>query len=369
MAGIYIHIPFCKQKCTYCDFTSYPKRLNDAEAYIACLYKEIKLRSIELKEKSFDTIYFGGGTPSIIKPEYIAGAIKQIQNCYSLGDNLEITLELNPGTVDEEKIEIYKKSGVNRFSIGLQSGQNYHLQRLNRIHNSEDFLNVCKLLKGENISCDILIGLQNQTEKEIKDTIDLAIEGKVSHISMYALKPEEGTPIFSNYLNGDLPSNDDVAEFYETAIKYLEEKGFKRYEVSNFCKDNKYSKHNLNYWKRGEYIGFGISACSFIDNKRFTNTRDFDDYFKCIISNRYPVVDSEEITENEAEFEYIMLGLRTIFGIDLKKFNDIFKTDFSEKYKNIIKKQANYLEISENCIKIKPEYLFVQNNIIIEFLK
>jgi len=369
MAGIYIHIPFCKQKCTYCDFTSYPKRLNEAEAYIACLYKEIKLRSNELKQKSFDTIYFGGGTPSIIKPEYIAGAIKQLKNMYNIDVNSEITLELNPGTVDKEKIDIYKNCGINRFSIGLQSGQNYHLQRLNRIHNTQDFINVCNLLKGENISCDILIGLQDQTQEEINDTIDLAIKGNVSHISMYALKPEEGTPIFSNYLNGDLPSNDEVADFYETAVKYLDDKGFKRYEVSNFCKDNKYSKHNLNYWKRGEYIGFGIAACSFIDKKRFTNTRDFDDYLKCIISNRFPVVDNEEVTEDEAEFEYIMLALRTSFGIVLKEFESIFKTDFLKKYENIIKKQANYLEISENRVIIKPEYLFIQNNIIIEFLK
>ena len=369
MSGIYIHIPFCKQKCTYCDFTSYPKRLNEAESYIACLYKEIKLRSFQLKDMTFNTIYFGGGTPSVIKPEYIAGAIKQIKNFYKLSENMEITLELNPKTIDKHKVEIYKKAGINRFSIGLQSAQNYHLQRLNRIHNAEDFLTACDLLKGENISCDILIGLQNQTENEVKATIDLAIKGGVSHISMYALKPEEGTPIFTNYLNGELPSNDETAQFYETGVKYLAEKGFLRYEVSNFCKDGKYSKHNLNYWKRGEYIGFGIAACSFIDGKRFTNTKDFDEYIKCIISNRYPVIDNEEITADEAEFEYIMLALRTTFGIDLKKFNKTFNTNFTEKYEKIIKKQANYLIIDENCIKIKPDFLFVQNNIIIEFLK
>jgi oxygen-independent coproporphyrinogen-3 oxidase len=186
---------------------------------------------------------------------------------------------------------------------------------------------------------------------------------------MYALKPEEGTPIFSNYLNGDLPSDDETADFYNFGVNYLAKNGFIRYEVSNFCKNNKFSKHNLNYWKRGEYIGFGVAAFSFIEGKRFTNTGYFDDYIKCIISNRYPVVDNEDITEETAEFEFIMLELRTESGLNLEEFNKNFKTDFLKKYKKILDKQSKYLQIDDKCVKIMPEYLFVQNNIIIEFLK
>ncbi len=368
MAGIYVHIPFCKSKCTYCDFASFPKEIGKKESYFACLYRELEGRGKALKDKVFDTVYIGGGTPSIVESKYILGVIRQIKKHFNLSKNPEITIELNPGTVDEKKISDYKSVGINRFSIGLQTGYDDQLKRLNRIHTAKDFLTTCNLLKGENYSADILLGLFNQTLEQVKKTIDLAIAGGVSHISAYALTPEVGTPIYTDYLNGELPCDDDVAEIYEGAVVYLKEKGFDRYEVSNFAKDGFYSRHNYNYWKRGEYIGVGVSASSFINGRRFTNTFKIDEYINAIIYNKSPEISSDIIEGDDAEFEFIMLGLRTEMGISVKEFNDIFNQDFDEKYKKALTKNAKYLIRERDTLKISPEYLYVQNGIIMEFM-
>ncbi len=368
MSGIYVHIPFCKSKCTYCDFASYPREISKADIYFACLYKEIKARAESLKDYVFDTIYLGGGTPSFVDEKYIVGILRQIKNFYTLSKDCEITIEINPGTLSEEKVKAYKKVGINRFSVGLQSADDKMLAKLNRIHNREDFLLATKLLKGENLSVDVMIGLENQTESDVKDTIDLAVQGGASHISAYALKPEEGTPMFGKYLNGDLPSEDETAELYDFARKYLEENGFKRYEVSNFAKDGFKSRHNLNYWQRGEYIGFGVSASSFIKERRFTNTEKIDEYTACILRGRVAEIFSEEIEGDEREFEYIMLNLRKDDGFLLADFKNKFNEDFTQKYADRIKFVRKYLDLTEDYVRIKPEYIYVQNTIIIYFM-
>ena len=369
MAGIYIHVPFCKQKCTYCDFASFPKEINKAEAYFACLYREIKGRSEELKDYTFDTIYFGGGTPSVVPANYISGAIKQVKKYYKLTENAEITIELNPGTVDEEKLKEYQNAGINRFSIGLQTGYDEDLKRLNRIHTAKDFLLTCKMLDGKNKSADVLIGLAGQTEEKLLKTLELALAGGVKHVSMYALTPEVGTPIYTDYLNWELLSDDEVADLYHAGVKYLKEKGLDRYEVSNFAVKGYESKHNLNYWQRGEYIGFGVSASSFIKERRFTNSFILDEYMSFIIGNKNAEVSSDNIEGNDRKNEFIMLALRTAQGIDKQRFNVIFETDFDKEYKEVLVAQGKYLDVTEKVVKIKDEYLFVQNEIIINFFK
>lgn len=368
MAGLYLHVPFCKSKCTYCDFASYPKELCRAESYFACLYREIEGRSKQYPNTTINTIYIGGGTPSVVDSKFILGAIRQIRKCFNVQKNAEITIELNPGTITEEKVKDYKSVGINRFSIGLQTGFDEQLKRLNRIHTAKDFLLTCKLLKGENFSADILLGLANQTLDEVKKTIDLAIAGGVSHISAYALTPEVGTPIYTDYLNGELLSDDEVAEIYDGAREYLKEKGFYRYEVSNFAKVGYESRHNQNYWERGEYIGVGVSASSFMQNRRFTNSYNIDEYMNAIIYNKSPEVASDTIEGEDAEFEYIMLGLRTEKGISISAFNKIFNTDFKEKYKKALTRKSAYLILDGDNLKIKEEYLYVQNGIIMEFM-
>lgn len=368
MAGLYIHVPFCKQKCTYCDFASFPKEIGRIESYFACLYREIEARGKQYKNKVINTIYIGGGTPSFVDSKFIVGAIRQVKKFFTLSQNAEITIEINPGTIDENKVKDYFSVGINRFSIGLQTGFNDQLLRLNRIHTAKDFLLTCNLLKGKNYSADILLGIHDQTKEQLQKTLDLAIAGGVSHISAYALTPEVGTPIYTDYLNGELLSDDEVASLYDFLREYLKEKGFYRYEVSNFARPGYESKHNINYWERGEYIGVGVSASSFMDGRRFTNTFNLSEYINAIIYNKTPEISSDQIEGEDAEFEFIMLGLRQDKGITLKKFKEIFGVDLLEKYRTAIKKNDKYISITEDTLKIKEEYIYVQNGIIMEFL-
>ncbi len=369
MAGIYVHIPFCRHKCSYCDFTSFPDKIDYAEAYMACLYKELKMRGEELKNYEFDTVYFGGGTPSYIPPKLILGAMNQIKKCFRLKENAEITLELNPGTIGENKVKTYLEAGINRFSIGLQTALDEQLADLGRIHNARDYVYATKLLKGQNFSTDVMLGLKNQTKDDVKKTIDLAVACGSKHISMYALTVEDGTPIYTDYLNGELPDSDEVAELYEYGYQLLKEHGFIRYEISNFAKKGYESKHNLNYWKRGEYIGVGVSASSFMQGKRFTNTFDLDEYMKCVISGFYPAVTSEEVNEADAKFEYVMLALRTANGVCMKEYKETFGTSLAEDFPNALKKTVKYLELNGDNLRIKDEYLYVQNSVLVYFME
>ncbi len=369
MAGIYVHVPFCKQKCSYCDFASYPKEIGKAEAYFACLYKELKGRSLNLKDKTFNTIYFGGGTPSFVEPKYIYGALKQIYSCFNVDKNAEITLEVNPGTIDEQKLKVYKNAGINRFSIGLQTANENTLYKINRIHSVSDFERAVKLLNGYNLSVDVMIGLPNETVNDIKNTIDLATKyDSVKHISVYALKAEEGTPMFTRYLNGELPSDDEVADIYDFAVTYLEDKGYNRYEVSNFAKSGFESKHNSNYWKRGEYLGVGVGASSFINDRRFTNTESIDEYVHAILSGKVAEVFSEEVLGEDAKSEFAMLALRTVSGVDKNLYQKAFSSSFEKDFEYALKKNSKFLDISQNIIKIKKEYLYVQNSILVDFI-
>ncbi len=369
MSGLYLHVPFCKQKCTYCDFASFPKEIGKVDSYFACLYREIEGRSKQYPKTILDTIYIGGGTPSVVDSKFIIGAIRQIKKCFTVKKDAEITIELNPGTVDEKKIKDYLSVGINRFSIGLQTGFDDQLKKLNRIHTAKDFLLTTNMLKGQNISADVLIGLENQTIDEVYKTVDLAIAGGASHISVYALTPEVGTPIYTDYLNGQLLSDDEVADIYDKVVIYLKEKGFDRYEVSNFALKGFYSRHNMNYWQRGEYIGVGVSASSFMENRRFTNTFKIDEYMNAIIYNKNPEISSEIIEGEDAKFEFIMLGLRTTNGISIDKFNKTFSADFMAEYGDIIKQKSEFLILENDNLRIKDKYLYVQNDIILSFMK
>ncbi len=368
MPGIYLHIPFCKHKCTYCDFTSFPDKLSFAEAYMACLYKEIEMRGEQLKKETIDTVYFGGGTPSVIDPSYIYGAMKQIKKCFNLSKNPEITIEMNPGTVSEQKIALYKKAGINRFSVGLQTAIDEQLRDLGRIHTAHEYLYCATLLKGENFSADVMLGLKGQTKEDVRKTIELAALSGASHISMYALTPEDGTPIYTDYLNGELPDGDEVRELYDYGYELLKKHGYHRYEVSNFAKKGKESRHNLNYWRRGEYIGLGVSASSFFYEKRFTNTFDLDEYMKCILSGFLPVIESETVEKEDAKFEFVMLALRTVYGISSKKYKEAFGSDWRDDFKDAYQKTREYLTEEGDITRIKDEYLYVQNQILTEYM-
>lgn len=369
MPGIYVHIPFCRHKCSYCDFVSYPDKIGYAEAYMACLYKELKMRGKELKDYTFDTVYFGGGTPSYIPPKLILGAMNRIRESFRLAEGAEVTLELNPGTIGENKVKIYREAGINRYSIGLQTAVDAQLEDLGRIHNARDYVYATKLLAGENFSTDVMLGLKNQTKEDVAKTIGLAAACGSKHISMYALTVEDGTPIYTDYLNGELPDSDEVAELYDFGRKLLAEKGFERYEISNFAVPGYESRHNLNYWRRGEYIGVGVSASSFMRGKRFTNTFDLDEYMKCLISGFYPAVDCEEVSEADAKFEFIMLALRTKYGVSLSEYEKQFGSSLKDDFPQALGKSGRYLEEEGDRLRIRDEYLYVQNSVLMPFLE
>ncbi len=369
MAGIYVHIPFCKSKCSYCDFTSFPDKLCYAESYMACVYHEMAMRKEDLKDYTFETLYIGGGTPSIIDEQLIAMLVAAVRKNFRLKDSAEITIEMNPGTVSAAKMDMYLKCGINRFSVGLQAAQDRLLESIGRIHNFSDFQQCAKLLKGQNFNADVMIGLKDQSIKDIEDTIQAASDAGASHISMYALTPEEGTPIYTDYLNGELPDADTVADMYNAGVAKLRSLGFDRYEVSNFCKKGKESRHNLNYWRRGEYIGFGVAASSCINDIRFTNAFDLDEYFKCIISGHLPVIDRDEIDRAGRGEELVMLALRTAEGLDTDKYFEVCGEEFFAKYADVLRKYEHCLDVNGRNVRIKDEYLFVQNSIICDFLE
>lgn len=373
MRSIYIHIPFCLKKCGYCDFVSFepepPRRAGvvapyDAE-YTNCLINEIKSYKKRLENYIFDTVYIGGGTPSVIEAGLICDVLNAARESMSLAENCEITIEINPSSVNAEKIQAYKNAGVNRFSVGLQTVYDKELEFLGRLGGVKQFEDTAKLLKNTNFSCDVLIGIENQTAEKVYNTIQKAIDCGAKHVSLYALKPEKGTPLWKK--RRKLPDDDCVADLYYKAVSYLKERGFKRYEISNFCLDNYQSKHNLNYWKRGEYIGFGVAAHSFLGGERFANTCGLNEY---ILSGGLNVVKERNVlTAEDKRFEAIMLSLRLSGGLDINKFNAEFNCDFYSEYKIALEKVKNYVIIDNGFLIIKDEYFYVQNSIVLEFMK
>ena len=336
---------------------------------MACLYREVKERGRMLAKKKFDTVYIGGGTPSIVDPKYILGLMRQIRASFALSPDAEVTIEMNPGTVTKEKIALYGRAGINRFSVGLQTANDALLAEIGRIHTVSDFIACADLLKGKNFSADVMLGLKGQTKEDVKATIDLVHKKGATHVSMYALTPEDGTPIYTDYLNGELPDEDEVAELYDYGRGLLKKYGYMRYEVSNFWMPGYGSRHNLNYWKRGEYIGLGVSASSFIDGKRFTNTFDLDEYMKCVLSGFFPVIESEDVSGEDAKFEFVMLAMRTVFGVSEKEYKRQFGSEWREDFAEAYERTKDYLEEKDGIVRIKDEYLYVQNRILTEYMK
>ena len=369
MAGIYIHIPFCRHKCSYCDFVSFPDKIDYAEAYMACLYKELKMRGKELRDYTFDTVYFGGGTPSYIPPKLILGAMNQIRKCFTLSKDAEVTLELNPGTIGESKVKIYKEAGINRYSIGLQTAIDEQLADIGRIHNVRDYVYATKLLKGENFSTDVMLGLKNQSKEDIGKTIELAAACGSKHISMYALTVEDGTPIYTDYLNGELPDSDEVADMYDFGRALLKKFGFERYEISNFARPGYFSQHNSSYWTGKKYIGIGPSAHSYDGESRQWNISSLPHYLEGIRTG-IPNIEIEKLDINTKYNDFIITGLRTMWGI---RTSDIREQFGEEKQAYLERQAATYLHqgllIYENdTLTLSKEGIFISDGIMSDLL-
>ena len=359
--AVYIHIPFCVKKCAYCDFNSAPPHGNEVPEYINALIKEIGFRSILAKEHVVNTVFIGGGTPSYIDASFISRILEALRHSFETVrpgsyKPVEVTIECNPGTVDEERFMLYKNAGVNRISLGLQSADEEELKLLGRIHTYEEWLeavNMARKAGFSNINTDLISGIPGQTVDSFKNTLDKVINTGIEHISVYSLIIEEGTGLYDIY-GPELMSEDqqDIIDENDRQIYMFTEKemvkyGYNRYEISNYSKAGFECRHNIVYWKRGNYIGFGLGASSLIDDVRFSNEAELNKYiteYNALIgdasSDNYMSGiehDVEVLDINEQMSEYMILGLRMNEGISEEEFRAYFGRDIYDVYGDVIK--------------------------------
>lgn len=357
--AVYIHIPFCRSKCNYCAFNSFYADVATQKEYVKHLINEITLFSKNNIMRA-DTIYFGGGTPSFLYEGGIRSIIDAIKNNFVF-EASEISIECNPESLTLTKLIEYKESKINRISIGLQTASDNLLKIAGRIHTFEDFekaLENCKEAGFNNVNCDIMLGIPQQETKDVNHTLQALFQyDSIKHISMYGLTAEENTPWQDVIIDEDVS-----ADMYDSAYLMLKDNGFHRYEISNFAKSGYECKHNRKYWKRKDYIGFGLSAHSLIDNIRYANPDKMGDY---IIGKKEKIILSQE----QIEEEYIMLALRMDEGIDFNDYTKYFNKDFLYKYTKPIQKLSKLkaIEITPHNIKIASQYMGVMNSIILEF--
>ena len=360
--GIYIHIPFCISKCFYCDFTSYANRENMIEKYIYALCNEILAKAEILSEYKVTTIYIGGGTPSYIDSKYIKQIFDTLMLAINKEDVKEITIEVNPNSVDEEKMRSYKEIGINRISIGLQSTYDTILKKIGRAHNLKDFedtLELANKIGFKNISADLIYPLPDLDLEKFKESVEYVINLKdknVKHISIYNLEVHENTKLAFLLKEGyvTLVDEDTEYEMYEYLRKRFEEEEYHRYEISNYAIDGYESKHNLRYWNQELYLGFGCGASSFFSGTRYSNIKNIEKYIENIETGN-SIIDKENYEELDLLAlmkEYVMLSLRKIEGLDKKKFKAKYKKDIEEIFAEEIKELTDDKLIEEKQDKI-----------------
>ena len=382
--GIYIHIPFCKQKCYYCDFVSFSNKEGYIEKYVETVKREID--SYDLSNYNITTIYIGGGTPSRIPSEKIQEILEKIKQKIlenqTKWEDIEITIELNPGTVDEEKIKKYKEIGINRLSIGLQSTNNKLLKEIGRIHTFEDFKSTYNLVKKvgfENINVDLMIGLPNQTISDVKESLNEIIKLNPTHVSVYSLIVEENTKMeqLINSKELQLPDEELERQMYWYVKNTLELNGYNHYEISNFAKKGKESKHNLNCWEQKEYIGLGLAAYSYLNGVRYGNTSNIEEYINVqdflnsseLEESGIRIVDEVQSLEDKRK-EYMLLGLRKIDGVSIQKFKEKFVENPIFLFRKELEKLVNekLITIDGDCIRLTNKGLDLANIVWEEFV-
>lgn len=402
--GLYIHIPFCKHKCYYCDFVSYANKKKFFKKYVECVKKEIGKYARENRIMSehglepkyvIKTIYIGGGTPSLIDEEYIEDILKSIRENFEITSNLEenyeaqdekiknynsqieTTIEVNPGTVTKEKLQKYLECGINRLSIGLQAVQDNLLKEIGRIHTFEDFQNVYKCAREvgfENINVDLMIGLPNQTLDDVKESTKKVMALKPEHISVYSLILEENTKLEDMVIKGKLELPDDEIErkMYWYVKKALEKHKYIHYEISNFARPGFESKHNSDCWNQNEYIGIGAAASSFMNNARYENTSDLEEYISNIENDKPSKnIQLQELLDDESKIdEYMMLSLRKISGVNISEFKRKFNQNPIIRYNKILEKliKEELIEIDGNNIRLSSKGIDLANLVWEEFI-
>lgn len=366
--GVYVHIPFCKRKCYYCDFISFCEKDELQEKYINTVIQEIEDFFNLNKNVKIKTIYIGGGTPSFIDGKYI----EKIMNIFNKENVVEATIEVNPGSASLEKLKKYKECGINRLSIGLQSTEDRLLKKIGRIHNYNDFLatyNLAREVGFDNINVDLMIGLPGQTIEDVKSSLNKVINLNPSHISVYSLIVEENTIIYNLIEQNKIVLPDEELErnMYWYVKNYLELGGYEHYEISNFAKNGKMSLHNWDCWNQKEYVGFGASAHSYLNRKRFCNIGVLEEYIKDF-KNTKEVQEVQSFYETKQE--YMLLGLRKIKGVCISDFKNKFGENPIFLFKNELNKliEEGLLEITTNNIKLTNKGLDFANLVWEEFV-
>lgn len=344
--GLYIHIPFCLQKCLYCDFPSHANLAHLYQSYVAALCQEISGLGGVLSRDIIDTVFIGGGTPTILSADLLQQILQQVQTSFTFDQEVEFSIEANPGTVDLEKLLVLQAGGVNRISFGVQTFSDPLLLSISRIHSAaeaREAITMAQEIGFNNINIDLMYGLPGQTALELRHSIEQAIKLNVTHISAYGLKVEEGTPFAIMEEEGRLllPEEDDDEAMYELTTKLLPQNGFQRYEISNYGKVGYECRHNLKYWQYKPYVGVGAAAHSFWRGERLANTADVVTYIQRIESGQLPVENREIPGVNTGMAEYVFLALRTVDGLFIEKFNQYFNVDFFHYYGDVVSTLVN----------------------------
>ena len=371
--GLYIHVPFCVRKCNYCDFYSICHNEGLEKDYIEALCTHIKAESHLYNEHMVDTVYFGGGTPSILQGELVVRVLECIKSSFSLSKDAEITLEANPGTLDKSKLTAYRAAGFNRLSMGLQSANDQTLKCLGRVHTKDTFAKSFDLAREcgfDNISVDVMYGLPSQKTDDFVKTLDHVCDFAPEHISAYCLKVEDGTPFGQVKDSLALPDEDEEYEMYMALCQTLDEKGYSQYEISNFAREGYRSRHNMKYWLSHEYVGYGPAAHSCFDGVRSFYPRDIGAYISAVQSGNYSrIVDDDEQGGMSKMDEYVMLRLRLADGVDDTEFSRLFGKSFFEVYKDSDRfVKSGHAKIEGNSYKLTPKGFFVSNYICTELL-
>lgn len=362
-SSLYIHVPFCIEKCKYCNFYSVKRAEEYEEIYIKALLKEIELTSSI--PHLLETIYIGGGTPSCLSYKGLKKILESIRKRYFIKDNIEFSIELNPASVDMRKLEMFKSYGINRLSIGVQSYNDLELNLLGRIHNSKSIVSILKKVekKGfENISIDLIYGIPFQTQNTWKNSLKIIKSFDIKHVSLYELTLEENTKLFNEILSGryTLPNEEDILSMYIFANQFLRDNLFEKYEISNFAIKEYKCRHNINYWRRKPYLGLGPSAHSFINNRRFHNPAELLKYSNRLIDSKLFWIEDYFVKGKEKLKEKIFLGLRTSEGIVVRRkcLNEIFKS-FEE---------AELVKISKNRVSLTDKGMILSNELFVQVL-
>ena len=367
---LYFHIPFCIKKCDYCDFLSGPSTRTGQESYIYALLREIKAVSA-VEKRSVDTVFIGGGTPSVPECDVMEKLLQGLQENFHFSPNAEITIEANPGTLTSEKLALYRKYGINRISIGLQSPKDEELEVLGRIHNYRQFLESYQMAREagfSNINVDMMFAIPGQSYEGWIENLRTVAELGPEHISAYSLIVEEGTPFSKREL--ELPDEDTEYRMYEDVAKVLGEYDYHQYEISNYAKENRECRHNEGYWQRKDYLGLGLGAASLIGNERFTNTRDMQEYLENSGVPERIRKDREVLTEKDEMAEFMFLGLRMTEGVSKAEFQEYFGNAVEKIYGEVLEKykRQGMLAEKENRIFLTRAGIHVSNVVMADFL-